>query len=234
MAVTKRILCLANSRKLSGRCVAGVELINGGPAGWIRPVSEREHQEVSEYERQYENGSDPCVLDIIDVPLVESRPGTYQQENWLLDPAFYWTRVGTIGWDALRDFADDAGPLWINDRSTYNGQNDELAEPDAHELTSSLTLIHVDALRLRSFAPGQAFGNSKRRVQAAFSHAGVIYRLWVTDPVYERRYLAQPDGEHRLGECYLTVSLGEPYNNACHKLVAAIIEPPKLAGGALQ
>ena len=50
--------------------------------------------------------------------------------------------------------------------------------------------------------------------------------------MYERHYLAQPDGEHRLGECFLTVSLGEPYKDACHKLVAAIIEPPATAGGA--
>ncbi len=50
---TKRIVCLANSRKLQGRCIAGRELVSGKPAAWIRPVSDREHEEVSEYERQY-------------------------------------------------------------------------------------------------------------------------------------------------------------------------------------
>ena len=90
----------------------------------------------------------------------------------------------------------------------------------------------MDELQLRTFAPGTAFGNSKRRVQASFEHAGVEYRFWVTDPVYERGYLAHPDGVHELGECYLTVSLGEPFNHACHKLVAAIIEPPTVPGGA--
>lgn len=84
MPVKKRIVCLANSRKLSGRCIAGKELVE--PRRWIRPVSVREHEEVSEYERQYEDGSDPRVLDIFDVELLEPRPRTYQQENWLLDP----------------------------------------------------------------------------------------------------------------------------------------------------
>ncbi len=88
MATTKRILCLANSRKLSGRCVAGVEFTGGRPAGWMRPVSTREHQEVSEYERQYPDGSDPRPLDIIDIPLLEHRLQDYQQENWLLDLDF--------------------------------------------------------------------------------------------------------------------------------------------------
>ena len=38
------------------------------------------------------------------------------------------------------------------------------------------------------------------------------------------RYLAKLDGTYDVGECYLTISLGEPYQRACYKLVAAIIE----------
>ena len=74
MVTTKRIVCLANSRKLSGRCIAGRELINDFPGDWIRPVSTREHQEVSEYERQYNDGSDPKLLDILDIPLQKHQP----------------------------------------------------------------------------------------------------------------------------------------------------------------
>jgi len=48
MATVKRLVCLANSRKLSGRCVAGRELSGGRPIGWVRPVSARENEEVSE------------------------------------------------------------------------------------------------------------------------------------------------------------------------------------------
>jgi len=81
VATVKRIVCLANSRKLNGRCIAGKELLGGRSVGWIRPVSAREHEEVSEYERQYEDGSDPQVLDIIDVSLLDPRPKSYQQEN---------------------------------------------------------------------------------------------------------------------------------------------------------
>ena len=98
MAASKRIVCLANSRKLHGRCVAGIELVDFRRAGWIRPVSAREHQEVSEYERQYQDGSDPRLLDVIDVPLLEHHPKDYQQENWLLDPKYYWEKAGTFNW----------------------------------------------------------------------------------------------------------------------------------------
>ena len=60
MTIVKRVVCLANSRKLSGRCVAGKELVSDRPLRWLRPVSNREHEEVSEYERQYEDGSGPA------------------------------------------------------------------------------------------------------------------------------------------------------------------------------
>jgi hypothetical protein len=214
MPTFKRIVCLANSRKLNGRCVAGKELAEGKAIAWIRPVSAREHEEVSEYERQYEDGSDPAVLDVIDVPLLAARPKGYQPENWLLDPNVYWVKTNRVGWRDLAGLADPVEPLWINGHSTYNGQS----------LDSSLRLVPVDRLTLSVFKPGEAFGNRKRRVQGQFRHGGTEYRLWVTDPAYERAYLAQPDGNHELGESFLTVSLGEPYNDACYKLIAAIIE----------
>ena len=60
-------------------------------------------------------------------------------------------------------------------------------------------------------------------MQGRFRHADRKYALWVTDPGYERIYLAKPDGTYDLGGCYVTVSLGEPYQDACYKLIAAII-----------
>jgi hypothetical protein len=228
MAVVKRLLCLANSRKLNGRCVAGIELSSSKRRiGWIRPVSVREHEEVSEYERQYEDGSDPRVLDIMNVPLLEARPKGYQQENWLLDPDHYWQKVARIQWNELEQLADPVSPLWIDGHSTYNGRNDRIPLEQAASLSTSLRLVRVDRLTLSVFKPGEAFGNPKRRVQCRFRHSGTEYRLWVTDPRYERAYLAKSDGDYEIGDSFVTVSLGEPHDNACYKLVAAIIERAK-------
>ncbi|MDE0200959.1 MAG: hypothetical protein OXK73_00830 [Rhodospirillaceae bacterium] len=219
----KRIVCLANSRKLHGRCVAGREWNDGQVGRWIRPVSDREHQEVSEYERQYEDGSDPQVLDVIDVPLVEPRPRGFQSENWLLDAEYYWERAGRLSWFDLPQLADSAAPLWLDGHSTYHGRNDKIPLEIADSVGDSLKLIHVDDFQLSVFKPGEAFGNTKRRVQGRFSYGGNSYCLWVTDPVYERQYLAKLDGTYSVGECFLTVSLGEPFGGAVYKLVASII-----------
>lgn len=199
MPTTKRIVCLANSRKLNGRCIAGRELEDGEPGEWIRPVSNRQHEEVSEHERQYEDGSDPRVLDVVDVPLLHSAGHTYQRENWLLDPDCYWTNTGQISWTELGPLVSPPGQLWINGHSTYHGSNDKIPLQLAEALTSSLAFIHVDELALDVFAPGEDFGKPKRRVQASFRHQGVDYAFWVTDPTYEKHFLAQPNGAYRLG-----------------------------------
>lgn len=223
----KRMICLANSRKLNGRCIAGRELLEDEPGEWIRPVSSRQHEEVSEYERQYEDGSDPRVLDVIDVPLLQHAGHTYQRENWLLDPEYYWVKVGRLFWQQLGPLVAPPRSLWINGYSTYHGSNDKMPLEVAESLTSSLQFIHVDGMDLQVFAPGEAFGNRKRRVQAWFRYGGDDYAFWVTDPTYERRFLAQSDGTYHLGQSYLTVSLGEPYNGETFKLVATILERPQ-------
>lgn len=148
MATVKRIVCLANSRKLNGRCIAGKELLRGS-VGWIRPVSDREHEEVSEYERQYQDGSDPHVLDIMDVPLLNPRPKGYQQENWLLDPDQYWVKAGRAIWNNLQSFANPVAALWTNGHSTYNGANDKIPLSLAAALDSSLRLIRVELEAIR-------------------------------------------------------------------------------------
>ena len=222
--LVKQIVCLANSRKPYGRCVAGIELIDGKPAGWIRPIGARENEGVSEHERQYEDGSDPRVLDIVDVPMIKALPNAYQQENWLLDANEYWVKRGRVDLEYLRQLVDAPSALWVNGQKTYNGINDKMPIETAATFDHSLRLICVPKLELCVFAPGEAFGNSKRRVQARFAHHGAKYWLWVTDPVYERGYLTLDDGNYTLGESLLTVSVSEPLEGVCFKLVATIFE----------
>ena len=221
----KRIVCLANSRKRSGRCIAGKEILGDGRSGaWVRPVSDRATGEVSEDERQYEDGSDPSVLDVIDVPVLDAQPSSFQRENWLLDPKYYWSKIRSMTRNDLADFVDPATPLWVNGYRTYNGRNDRIPLDEADDLDSSLRLIKVDRLDLIVAQPGRAFNDYRRRVQGRFTYSDVDYWLRVTDPVYERRYLSQPDGNYEIGESYLTVSLGESYQGYSYKLIAAVIE----------
>lgn len=220
----KNIVCLANSRKLSGRCIAGKELVDGSVTGWVRPVSARPSHEVSEYERQYEDGSDPEVLDVMTVPLAYASPMGHQTENWTLDGQYYWQKLGRVDWEGLLTLVDDVGQLWLNGWSTYNGENDEVPVTHAATLGDSLALVHVPAMTIRVFAPGAAFGNPKVRVQGTFVLGAHRYSLWITDPYYERDYLARGLGTYELDECCVTVSLSEEHEGNYYKLIAAIFE----------
>jgi len=235
LAIIKRLLCLANSKKNSGRCLAGREIVEGVAGPWIRPVSARSTEEVSEDERQYEDGSDPRLLDVIDIPLLRHAPHACQTENWLLDPAYYWKLVRRADWHELLTHAENPNSLWVNGHKTYHGSNDEIPLPNADTLPRSLFLIHVGQVNLHVFAPSEAFGDTKRRVQAQFQHGAKSYALWVTDPSIEREYKVRCDGHYAIGESCLAVSLGEPFRKSngmeCrYKLVAAIIQRDVGAG----
>jgi len=227
MVIVKRIVCFANSRKMRERCVAGKEWIANARGPWIRPVGDRPTGELLPRERRYKDGSEPQLLDIIDVPLKGPQPRTFHSENWLLEPSSRWALAGHAKWTDLSRLVDDPPILWLNSSSTRSGQNDRVAASAAHCLSTSLYLLHLASLTLRVFAPAEDLGRLKRKVQGEFIHRGTEYRFWVTDPVIEGVYLAKADGDYNVGECCITVSLGEPHKGDCYKLVAAIITPSR-------
>ena len=223
----KRIVCLANSRKPGGSCIAGKELLPDGTTGsWIRPISNRPSQAVSDNELRYVDGSRPHVMDIIEVPVISKKPKEYQKENWLLDPDRSWNKVGEVTTGALSQLlVDQVNSLWVNGNSTGNGINDQIPHSLAASICNSLYLIRVSYVELHVYAPGATFGKHKRRVQGHFNYNGEAYKLWLTDHIYERLYLEKVNGQYHLGQCYLTVSLGDVYQGYAYKLIAGVIEP---------
>ena len=223
---SKTFICLANSRKTSGRCIAGKEVLLDGIGDWIRPVSARLTGELSEEERRFENGGDPRILDVVEVVMIEHRPHGYQVENHLIDDRYYWRLERRVGWADVLSCLDKVGMhLWTNNSSSYNGTHDRISEAEAAGIRSSLNLVRVDDLAVKVAVEGAEFGNGKRKVRACFSLNREFYRVAITDPVVERRYLAREDGTYDVGEAVLCVSLGELYDGYAYKLVAAIFLP---------
>ena len=221
----KHIVCLANSRKMAGRCVAGKEISRDGhPGNWIRPVSNRENESISDRERCYADGTDPELLNIIEVPLLSAKPKDYQQENWLLDPSRQWRKMGQLSRDDLPRLADPEAPLWTNGFTSRDGENDQVPVDVAAGHDTSLRLVRVEALTVIVSEPSRPSANFPI-LRGRFRHCNETYCFRVTDPVSENGSINLPYAEYPVGERYLTVSLSEPFEGHAYKLIAAIIRP---------
>ncbi len=225
MPTVKRLVCLANSRKNAGRCIAGKEMSSDVKLGqWIRPVSNRENEAVSEGERFYGDGTDPELLDIIEIPLLRPKPKGYQRENWLLNPSRQWRKVGRLGWDNLTQLADPDAPLWTNGFHSWGGENDQVPVEIVGAHDTSLRMVRVDDLTVTVAEPSRPSANYPI-LRGRFSHCNETYCFRITDPAIESGSVDLPYREYPVGERYLTVSLGEPFEGNAYKLIAAIIRP---------
>lgn len=222
----KRIVCLANSRRNNGRCVAGKELLpDGRPGPWLRPVSSRDGEEVAERERQYADGSEPRLLDIVELPVRDAVPAAYQSENRRLDPSRRWAKTGRIGWNDLPQWVDPDAPLWTDGHSSAAGQNDRIPVSDVGRHTDSLRLIKVDNL-LVSVMERSRPSNLYPVLRGSFRYNGADYSLRITDAEVENGSIDLEHGDYPVGERYLTISLAaHPLNDYIYKLIAAVIKP---------
>src|SRR6266508_2004948 len=220
---TKTILCLANSRRPGGRCVAGKEFADGTAGAWTRPVNTHNHNAISEADLQYENGTSADALDIITIPLIEAVPQGHQTENHKISPDYYWTKEGSATWAQVVAATDSvAGPLWTNGHSSFHGLNDKVSEAEANTLTGSLYLIKPTEVKIIVGPESQYGGGSRRRIRASFVHNGNHYNFVVTDPWAEAKYFAGQDGTYPLENTRLCVSLSEAINGHAIKLVAGV------------
>lgn len=221
MAYIKRIVCLANSRKLGGRCIAGKEVWQSGYGEWIRPIGYTETGELALSQIQCQDRQIPRLLDVIQVPLEIHRPHTFQAENHLITANKIWMREQPILQSQLPLMVDDAVSLWFYGFNSFSGINDRIPEAIADaQIRSSLLLIKPEQVELRVVSE---LGG--RKVRAHFVYHDVEYLLMVTDPIVENEMLRRPNGNYPIPQnsVYLCVSLGEPFQGFTYKLVAAVI-----------
>ena len=227
MPYVKQLVCLANSFKTHGQCVAGKEILQGGHSAWIRPVSARGTAEVSLRECSYENNGIPKLLDIIDVPLLNADPRHHQTENHVIDTTQHWVKRGEFPWDRLAELRDQPVSLWVNNQHTQTGHYNCMSQDEAATVHDSLLLIRPDNFKVEV---GTNYWTGRKTCRGKFDYSGAHYNLSVTDPAVWNTFASRPEGDYPLNDVYLCVSLTEPYeqDDRCHKLVAAIITNPPL------
>src|SRR3984893_15000601 len=112
MPYSKTIVCLANSRKLTGRCVAGKEWDGLSIGACYRPVSGKDRGELTAERWYRRTWRDPQLLDLIEVGLLRPRPSGCQTEYNLVDTNVRWRLTGRLTARQLLPALDrPAGPL---------------------------------------------------------------------------------------------------------------------------
>lgn len=221
----ERIICLANSRRMSGRCIAGKRVSD---LSWCRPISNRPHHEISEDDRKYEDGSTAELLDIIAIPCVRRCPDGHQIENVLIDDRFYWQKKGRAHrWKDIIMLVDEKADLWVSGYRSYYNKNNRVPEERIEPRNGSLRLVALDEIVLCVEPKAPDFEDFRKTLRAEFRYQGIEYRLDVTDPHWERFCFSKQQLEYKLSPAIVCVSLTPLHTNRngetfAYKLVATI------------
>jgi hypothetical protein len=209
-----RFVCLANSYKEGGRCVAGIVLDNNNNPimqnsrpRWIRPVSNAVHGEIHSHLVTHIN-----ILDIVEIDDTGKREDGYQSENVSFNENTI-RKTGTFPKNNLI-------PLCEDKISIFGNRGKAVSEEKINTLNHSLMLICVNNFE----AVDKIYEDNKDKHQTrlVFTYSGNNYDLPVTDPIFMHRFKTTPHYIEGIAELFLTLSLGVSWNNWYYKLVAGV------------
>lgn len=214
-----RFICLANSHKYGGRCLAGLEInadddIVWGDSGrprWIRPVWSDNHGAIPFY---YVHRIQ--LLDIVEIELAGAVPNGFQTENYRFNPA------------SLRVVGQYAFTTSLLNVLTYTETAEILGNlvrsvsvDEARYLDYSLSLLRIQSPISCYYT--RAGVREKEQLRMQFCYERVAYDLAITDPAFEESYRQNPDCMASLEDVYLCVSLGREHRGAHYKLMAGVL-----------
>lgn len=206
-----KIICLANSYKHQGRCIAGIDMASGQ---WVRPISNLDDGRIP-IENQYIKAEHISILDIIDIPIDVNRKSGYEIENYC-----YTNRPWqTIGQAKVVDLLNHREQELIY---SYYGRAIPYNYLNAQSPLRTLQLIEVKSL--------SCYKNSRDRWRARIldeKYDFADFDLSITDPIaLDKLNRGGQLSSHNL----ICMSLGQPWQATsadelmCYRLIAGIIE----------
>lgn len=215
----RTFVCLANSRKLGERCIAGVEVTtidrtnytivqrNSQPK-WIRPISKRK------------DGAVPVgivgkvkLLDVVSLDVVSESQQGYQSENVLFDEKSLEV-IGQV--ERLSEKVSQFQHTGLT--QLFGNRGKAVHVDDIGSVKTSLVLIKPTSVKFR----WDQKSDGSPQLRATFLLGEVKYDLPVTDGNFQARYYKNQQEATKFSEWYFTISLGVELNNFHSKLVAAV------------
>ncbi len=206
-----QIICLANSKKHSDRCIAGIEIVTGK---WIRPVSDLDDGRVPRNICLVDD-REPRSLEILEIPLASDGPG-YECENRSILPG---------EWSLVRKASLMETVQYLEEEILYSSWSN--AVPFSHlqalpeDQRRTLQLIKTAEFSVHQYPDTKKWEGRLSTVN------GQTMRAKITD----LDLLSKLDqGITPSNVCLVTISLAQPWRRSsqdelsCWKLISGVIE----------
>lgn len=217
----KYFICLANSYKRGGRCVAGVEIVfdaNGGlkpvydddgRPRWIRPIATTTYGEIPNYVAEGIK-----LLSIVKLYNVVPCPNKPHTEN------VYYSKIEQCEFDLSND-VNIINHLFDNThQSIFHNRGRAVSAEMSMGINYSLMLIHAE----NAYAYIDE-NREKSKNRMSFTYYGADYDFPITDPIFLEEFKKAPELFADIPDVYLALSLGLEFEGWHHKLVAGVIIP---------
>ena len=221
----KYFICLANSYKRNGRCIAGVEVTisqdkrwkivrnNDGSPHWIRPIDQHtEYGEVLEGEARH-----IPLLSVVKISEAVPCPHESHSED------VNYLQMTTIG--MIHNYREVLEQLSDNVHFEIFYTTELAISPEIYAKGNySLMMIHPENIQFQ-----EDLTKNRARYRMSFSYHGTNYDFSITDPVFYEQIALQPELLNSLTDIYLTLSIGLEYEGRHHKLIAGVIIPSDMS-----
>lgn len=217
----KYFICLANSYKRGGRCVAGVEIVfdvNGklnpvcdddGKPRWIRPIAKTTYGEIPNYVAE-----DIKLLSVVKLYNVVPCPNKPHTEN------VYYSKLEQCKYDLSHDVSLINLFFDNTHQAIFHNRGRAVSAEMSMGINYSLMLIHAkDACAYIDE------NREKSKNRMSFTYSGANYDFPITDPIFLDEFKKAPEHYANIPDVYLTLSLGLEFEGWHHKLVAGVIIP---------
>ncbi|MCG8883983.1 hypothetical protein G1L02_12555 [Tenacibaculum finnmarkense] len=204
-----KILCLANSFKNGGRCIAGIELdannnlkfdTNNKPI-WIRPISSQSCGKILNNE-----GKKIKIFDVIEIENPLTSPQSYQSENTTFTSINVTNNIQSLNIQSSLD---------INKDLIFSNKGKAVHKDDLNNIKESLLLIETNSFNV--------YTDSNNKFRLKFDYGINKYDLPITDVKFVNDYNLSKNILNNITNIKLVLSLGVLKGDFASKLIASII-----------
>lgn len=213
-----KIICLSNSFKEGGRCLAGIQISDdlkiyrqNNRAKWIRPVCATAHEEVPNHlARNFEYYD---ILEFTPDPIFERND--YQSENLRIQNNNISFVQKVRAKKSLTDLCDNNT---LND--IFGNRGKSVSQFEIDTLNHSLMMVKITTFEVL-LVQNEFRQHPQKRL--AFKYNNTNYNLPITDPVFLHKYEHNQNILTNVLEIFVVLSLGVEFNSSYYKLVATIL-----------